>query len=141
MYKRQGLTPVAPATQPYPPVVIRGMAVAALALLGEAGEENETLVAPLLTDPTSANCLNMAKLNLYQCLAVAKPYYEDIFCLGEHALAETAGCVAKEAGSPDQLQLAQGLPVTPAVTVASAASTETAAAPAKTTKHKRRRTN
>ncbi len=89
-----------PATAPYPPVVIRGLAVAALALLGEAGEENETLVAPLLTDPTSANCLNMAKLNLYQCLAVAKPYYEDIFCLGEHVLNDTGQCVMIDAGAP-----------------------------------------
>jgi len=89
-----------PATAPYPPVVIRGMAVAALALLGEAGQENETLVAPLLTDPTSANCLNMAKLNLYQCLAVAKPYYEDIFCLGEHVLSDTGQCVEIDAGAP-----------------------------------------
>jgi hypothetical protein len=89
-----------PATAPYPPVVVRGMAVAALALLGEAGEENETLVAPLLTDPTSANCLNMAKLNLYQCLAVAKPYYEDIFCLGEHVLSDTGQCVMIDAGAP-----------------------------------------
>jgi len=89
-----------PATAPYPPVVIRGLAVAALALLGEAGEENETLVAPLLTDPTSANCLNMAKLNLYQCLAVAKPYYEDIFCLGEHVLHDTGECVLIDAGAP-----------------------------------------
>ena len=67
-----------------------------MALLGEAGEENETLVAPLLTDPTSANCLNMAKLNLYQCLAVAKPYYEDIFCLGEHVLADTGEVTVKK---------------------------------------------
>jgi hypothetical protein len=89
-----------PATAPYPPVVIRGLAVAALALLGEAGEENATLVAPLLTDPTSANCLNMAKLNLYQCLAVAKPYYEDIFCLGEHVLHDTGECVMIDAGAP-----------------------------------------
>jgi hypothetical protein len=89
-----------PATAPFPPVVVRGLAVAALALLGEAGEENETLVAPLLTDPTSANCLNMAKLNLYQCLAVAKPYYEDIFCLGEHVLHDTGECVMIDAGAP-----------------------------------------
>ncbi|HEX4199495.1 MAG TPA: hypothetical protein VHZ26_18815 [Caulobacteraceae bacterium] len=88
------------ATAPYPPVVIRGLAVAALALLGEAGDENVTLVQPLLTDPTSANCLNMAKLNLYQCLAVAKPYYEDIFCLGQHAMSDTGECVMIDAGAP-----------------------------------------
>ncbi len=122
-----------PATSPYPPVVIRGMAVAALALLGEAGEENATLVAPLLTDPTSANCLNMAKLNLYQCLAVAKPYYEDIFCLGEHILSDTGECVMIDAGAP--------VPPAPS-TLEPAAAPEPAATPAKpTSSHKRRHTS
>ena len=89
-----------PATQPYPPVVIRGLAVAALAVLGEAGEENASLVAPLLTESASATCLNMAKLNLYQCLAVSKPYYEDIFCLGQHILSDTGQCITFDAGAP-----------------------------------------
>ena len=31
----------------------------------------------------------MSKLNLYQCLAVAKPHYEDVFCLGQHVLIDT----------------------------------------------------
>jgi hypothetical protein len=126
---------------PYQPVVERGLALAAVAILGEAGDDNAANVSALTTEQTSHACLRMSKLNLYQCLAVAVPWYEDIFCLGEHALAETASCVAKEAGSPDQLQLAQGLPVAPPVTVASAAPTETAAAPAKTAKHKRHRTS
>ena len=36
--------------------------------------------------------LNLAKLNLYQCLAAAGPYYEDIYCLAQHAMLEPAGC-------------------------------------------------
>lgn len=130
-----------PIQGPYQPVVERGLALAAVAILGEAGDDNAANVSALTTEVTNHACLRMSKLNLYQCLAVAVPWYEDIFCLGEHAVGETASCVAKEAGSADQLQLAQGLPVAPPVTVASAAATETAAAPVKATKHKRHRTS
>ena len=40
----------------------------------------------------------MSKLNLYQCLAVARPWYEDMFCLGVHAVTDTGECIAKAAG-------------------------------------------
>jgi hypothetical protein len=53
---------------------------------------------PILAEPTGAVCLNMAKLNLYQCLAVARPHYEDVFCLGQHALEDTGSCLMKGAG-------------------------------------------
>ena len=39
----------------------------------------------------------MAKLDLYQCMAVAGPQYEDIYCLGQHALADTGQCVDQAA--------------------------------------------
>ena len=42
----------------------------------------------------------MSKLNLYQCLAVSKPQYEDIFCLGQHSMIDIGNCVVKAAGSP-----------------------------------------
>ncbi len=42
----------------------------------------------------------MSKLNLYQCLSVARPYYEDVYCLGLHALADTGRCVIGSLG-PD----------------------------------------
>ena len=42
----------------------------------------------------------MGKLNLYQCLAVAKPHYEDVFCLGQHILIDTGQCVIKASGAP-----------------------------------------
>jgi len=75
-------------------VIQRGLALAALAVLGQAGDERR--LAPILSEPNGAYCMKMAKLNLYQCLAVAGPHYEDIFCLGQHALMDTGQCVAGE---------------------------------------------
>ena len=40
----------------------------------------------------------MAKINLYQCLAVAKPHYEDVFCMGQHIMLDTGACLARNAG-------------------------------------------
>jgi hypothetical protein len=77
---------------------VRSVAVAALAALGYGGDDSLGQVMPLTAEPNSASCLNMSKLNLYQCLAVAKPHYEDVFCLGEHAMAETASCILKGVG-------------------------------------------
>jgi hypothetical protein len=91
---------------PYAPVVQRGLAVAALASMGVAGDPDDAAVETLLNEPEDGACLNMSKLNLYQCLAVAGPWYEDIFCLGEHALGETAQCIVKETGTPSQIQAA-----------------------------------
>ena len=95
-----------PVEGPYAPVVERGLALAALAALGEAGDENTDAITAIETEPKGDACLGLAKLNLYQCLAVAVPWYEDIFCLGEHALGETAQCLSKDAGNPVQLQQA-----------------------------------
>jgi len=88
------------ATAPFPPAVVRALAVAALAALGQAGDDNIALVRPLMVDPASATCLNMAKLNLYQCLAVSRPHYEDVFCLGQHVMMDTGECVEYAAGAP-----------------------------------------
>lgn len=70
------------------PAVARGVAVAALTVLGEGGRART-----LLREPRSGMCLRMAKLNFHQCLASAGPYYEDIYCVGLHALADTGRCV------------------------------------------------
>ena len=83
---------------PFTATVVRGLAVAALAALGQAGEDNDAAVQVILNDASGSYCHNMAKLNLYQCLAVAKPFYEDVFCLGQHVLIDTGQCVAKGAG-------------------------------------------
>ena len=93
----------APTPPPYTPVVVRGMAVAALAILGRAGDENVQMMSPLFSEPSSAACLNMAKLNLYQCLAVSKPHYEDVFCLGQHVLMDTGQCVTLAAGAAPEV--------------------------------------
>jgi len=89
------------AAPPYTPLVVRSMAVAALAALGYADDARLEQVMPLTAEPHSAQCLNMSKLNLYQCLAVAKPHYEDVFCLGQHVLKDTGACLLRGAGAAD----------------------------------------
>jgi hypothetical protein len=114
-----GLTPetVGP---PYTPVVVRSLAVAALAALGYADDASIGQVTPILSDPTSAKCFSMSKLNLYQCLAVAKPHYEDVFCLGQHILMDTGICLMKASGVPTPVDVrpaalkVAAVPVTPA---------------------------
>ncbi len=93
-----GLTGGESASPPYTPLVIHSLAVAALAALGYADDASLAQVMPILSDPASATCLSMSKLNLYQCLAVAKPHYEDVFCLGQHVLEDTGHCLMKGAG-------------------------------------------
>jgi len=95
-----GITPAA-AAPPYTPTVVRGLAIAALAALGQAGDANVDQVMGLMAEPNTGMCMNMSKLNLYQCLAVARPHYEDVFCLGQHAMMDTGRCLIKAAGLPE----------------------------------------
>ena len=83
----------------YTPVVQRGLALAALALLGRASRD-ELEATGLTKVRDSAGCMQTAKLNLYQCLAVAGPHYEDVYCIGEHALKDTGQCLLQDAGAP-----------------------------------------
>jgi hypothetical protein len=78
--------------------VAHGLALAALAVLGAAGEDSADQLTPVLSEATNAQCLKMAKLNLDQCLAVAGPHYEGMFCLGRHGLMETGQCVVTAVG-------------------------------------------
>ncbi len=73
---------------PASPVVSRGLALAALTVLGQQGRGRA-----LMSEPRTDSCLHMAKLNLYQCLASAGPHYEDIYCLGQHAMIDPGQCV------------------------------------------------
>ena len=112
----------APASPPYTSTVVRGLAVAALAVLGQAGDDNDAVVQTLLNDSAGSFCHNMAKLNLYQCLAVAKPLYEDVFCLGQHILLDTGQCVVKGSGqslAPTTLAASTPSGVTPAAAISS----------------------
>ena len=93
--------PVAPDPGPYSQATVRSLAIAALAILGKAGDENMDYVRPLLVNDGDGFCFNMAKLNLYQCLSVARPYYEDVYCLGLHAMGDTGRCVITSAGGAE----------------------------------------
>lgn len=112
------------AAPPYTPVVVRSLAVAALAALGYGAEQYAGHADAILADPGASSCLTMSKLNLYQCLAVSKPHYEDVFCLGQHALIDTGSCLVRSAGAatlidvqPQPLKLAGQLPGPTAPTV------------------------
>ncbi len=93
---------------PYTNAVNRALTIAAVAILGEGGPtaHAESLVA-LMDEADGQRCFSMSKLNLYQCLAVAKPYYEDVFCLGQHVLMDTGQCLGKM--SSNALSLAPAL--------------------------------
>ncbi|MBS0334290.1 MAG: hypothetical protein JSS35_16095 [Proteobacteria bacterium] len=100
----------------YANAVDHALAVAALAALGYANDDSLGSVMPMLGEPDEVTCLNAAKLNLYQCLAVARPHYEDVFCLGQHALEETGHCLMKGAGVAE--------PIDPATQVVAATETK-----------------
>lgn len=76
------------------PIVQRGVALAALSVLGDHDPGRV-----VTSEPKSAMCLRLAKLNFHQCLASAGPYYEDIYCLGQHAMIDPGRCVAEAAGA------------------------------------------
>ncbi|HEX7760788.1 MAG TPA: hypothetical protein VF459_14880 [Caulobacteraceae bacterium] len=80
------------------PLIAKAMILAAFAAVGEAGDAAYQRLTYLTTEQNAAYCLSMAKLNLNQCLAVAKPHYEDIFCLGQHVLMDTGQCLAMNGG-------------------------------------------
>jgi hypothetical protein len=81
------------------PVVVRGLALAALTIAGAAGDESLETLTPVVSDARSASCMRMAKLNLFQCMAVAGPHYEDVFCISQHAMLEAGQCLAAAAGA------------------------------------------
>jgi hypothetical protein len=91
----------ATAQPPYTPVVVRSLAIAALSALGYGDDPAfAQSFDQLLVEPTGGACLNYSKLMLNQCLAVAKPWYEDVFCLGQHVLIDTGQCVVQAANVP-----------------------------------------
>jgi hypothetical protein len=84
-------------------VATHSIALAALAVLDGAGPQNADRLEVVTTDRASADCLKLAKLNLFQCLSVAGPEYEDVYCLGQHAVMDTGQCVTSAAGPTDAL--------------------------------------
>lgn len=83
---------------PFTPAVVNSLAIAALAALGAAGEDARANTDALTAESNNEFCLNMSKLMLFQCLAAARPNYEDIFCAGRHVVRDLAQCTAQYAG-------------------------------------------
>ncbi|MEW5686283.1 MAG: hypothetical protein AB1942_15310 [Pseudomonadota bacterium] len=77
------------------PVVSRGLAVAALTLLGQ-----DSAARNLMSDRRAGQCLRSAKLNYHQCLAASGTHYEDIYCLGVHAMTDPGQCVVEATKQP-----------------------------------------
>ena len=77
---------------PYAPSVTNAIAMAALAALGAAGDNARANTDALQYDRASQDCLASSKLNLFQCLAAARPTYEDMFCLGRHVIRDLSTC-------------------------------------------------
>lgn len=115
----------ASAQPPYTPVVVRSLAIAALSALGYGDDPTfAQSFDTLLVEPTGGSCLNMSKLNLNQCLAVAKPWYEDVFCLGQHVLIDTGQCVVQAGNAPPPAMLpASATPLTASTPAAAAVQT------------------
>ena len=80
------------------PVTAHSLALAALSILDGVGDD--TRLEPVVSEATSAECLKLSKLNLFECLSVAGPEYEDVYCLAQHAVLDTGKCVAGAAASP-----------------------------------------
>lgn len=93
-----------PVEAPYSQSVVRSVAVAAMAVLGQAGGLRNETVSAVIQDPNIGSCARMTKLNLNQCLAVSKPYYEDIFCLGQHIMMDSGRCVIRAAGQKEPFE-------------------------------------
>jgi hypothetical protein len=94
-----GAPALSPAPGPYSPLVVRAVALAALAAIGQAGDAQAGNLGWLTDDYFMDHCLAETKLSLFECLAVARPNYEDAFCLGQHAMKDTGSCVVRGAGS------------------------------------------
>jgi hypothetical protein len=110
-----------PAPGPYTGVVVRAVALAELAAIGQADDEAAPRLGWLSDDYYLDHCLAEAKLSLFECLAVARPNYEDVFCLGQHAMKDTGACVVIGAGGAVPIDIAVKPLAVPSVHVGKAA--------------------
>lgn len=105
---------------PYAQSVTNALAMAALASLGAAGENARANTDALQYDRASQDCLASSKLNLFQCMAAARPTYEEMFCLGRHVIRDLSTCARGAAlpaaiitvGNPTQSQNRSAAPTT-----------------------------
>ena len=96
---------------PFTPAMVNSLAIAALAALGAAGDDARINTDALTTESNNEFCTSMSKLMLFQCLAAARPSYEDMFCTGRHIVRDLATCTAQYTGP-------MPTPTTPTVTIA-----------------------
>ena len=114
---------------PYTPAVVNALAIAALAAMGAAGDDARTNTEALSIETNAQFCLDMSKLNLFQCLAAARPSYEDMFCLGRHVVRDLATCATAATIPVPVVPTIATAGVTP-VAVEAATASLTAAEPA-----------
>ncbi len=74
------------------PVADQIATLAALRVIGEEPADSSRL-SSAMTERETKGCLNMANLNLQQCVAAANQQYEVPFCIGEHALSDVGKCI------------------------------------------------
>lgn len=86
-------------------LIVRAVALAALASIGQATDQDAPRLGWLTDDYYLDHCLAEAKLALFECLAVARPNYEDVFCLGQHAMKDTGACVVIGSGGAVPLDI------------------------------------
>ena len=90
------------------PVIDHSLALAALAILDGTDGADQGGLDQVISERVSAECLKMAKLNLFQCLSVVGPEYEDVYCMGQHAVLDTGQCIASSAAPAQTILLSQG---------------------------------
>ena len=71
----------------------RMASVAALQALDANDAPHASAISQLIADPRSRDCLEMAQLQLYQCMSAARFRYENAFCLGQHGLRDVGLCI------------------------------------------------
>lgn len=77
----------------------RMASIAALQAL-DATTSHQSAVTRLISDPRSRDCIEMAQLQLYQCMSAARFRYENTFCLSEHAIRDVGQCIG-DVAQPD----------------------------------------
>lgn len=75
------------------PVADQIATLAAYRVLGAITEQNASQINSAMAERGTKGCLNMANLNLQQCVAAANQQYEVPFCIGEHALSDVGKCI------------------------------------------------
>ena len=74
------------------PIADRIATLAAYRVLGTE-EMSLSQINAAMSERNTRGCLNMANLNLQQCVAAANQQYEVPFCIGEHALSDVGKCI------------------------------------------------